>query len=220
MDRPILFSGPMVRALLDGRKTQTRRVLGPQSVQVDEFKVRFAAGDRLYVREAWRTFISLDKVPPRDVWSPGQERGAGVYYEAGGNLSITKGIADRQWLFGDDERPAGAGKFRQGMHMPRWASRLTLPVTDVRMQRLQEISEADARTEGVLWVPGHGEITPAELNADPGYSNFLNCRQGYEVLWDHLNADRGFGWATNPWVVVISFTVERGNIDVLYPEAI
>jgi hypothetical protein len=153
---------------------------------------RIEVGGRLYVREAWRLGYEFDSCAP-SVLAAGTMP---IAFEADAPHSMT-------WI----------GKFRQGMHMPRWASRLTLTVTEVRVQRLQDITETDARAEGVLWVPGHGEITPAELSADPGYSNFLNCREGYQVLWDHLNASRGFGWSTNPWVVAVSFSVARGNID-------
>lgn len=238
-DRPILFSAPMVRSLLAGTKTQTRRVLGrlrrfgvvtefgPTDTRGYDWHFRdpqmrwhdlrhpellkalpWQVGDRLYLREAWRTFISLDDTAPRDLWSPEQERGAGIYYEAGGNLSITKGIAGREWLLGDGEMPAGAGRFRQGMHMPRWASRLTLTVTEVRVQRVQEISGSDAEAEGIfLHVAEHsldkifrGERSETAINR-------------YSELWDSLNADRGFGWSTNPWVTATSFSVARSNID-------
>lgn len=136
-DRPILFSAPMVRALLEGRKTQTRRVLKPQptshvwrhgwergkgaswSDETTTGKLRIWAGDRLYVREAWRTAAHLDKFAPKilPVDSP-------VFFEADAGGEVV----------------GATGKFRQGMHMPRWASRITLIVTDVRVERLQDIS--------------------------------------------------------------------------------
>jgi hypothetical protein len=135
-DRPILFSGPMVRALLDGSKTQTRRAFkGVEEVRPGYFHVfggggdifcdgdaevkhwapsylRIAPGDRLYVREHWFTWGIFDDLAPSQL--TGKE---GVSYIADSN---------------EGPRP---GKFRQGMHMPRWASRLTLTVTDVRVER-------------------------------------------------------------------------------------
>lgn len=203
-DRPILFSAQMVRALLAGTKTQTRRILGGLGDQpIVEYDgmfmwkhgfrwgavtnpkfppgVRFTVGDRLYVREAWRTSSLLDADPPRSL------SGVRVWYEA-------------------DTGYKPQSRFRQGMHMPRWASRLTLEVTEVRIQRLQEISEADAQAEGV--VPRWRDGVPIQHDGTGGI-----CIEAYRALWDSLNADRGYGWDTNPWVVAVSFSVERRNID-------
>lgn len=200
MDRPILFSSPMVKALLAGTKTQTRRVSKKQDWP--EAVVRryprqhgagYEVGDRLWVRETgnWRG-------PMRNLLPGAPHEITFIFYAADSERG-------RSEFFDDINKPA--------IFMPRWASRITLTITDVRVQRLQEITEADAQAEGVLWVPGHGEITPSELNADPGYSNFLNCKEGYQVLWDHLNSRRGFGWDTNPWVVALTFTIAHRNID-------
>lgn len=199
-DRPILFSGPMVRALLAGRKTQTRRVLeqqgdgmhldrvGPTGWQFTgdgglprrPIRVRYSIGDRLWVREAWRSDLAYDDLSPSAMG--GEEP---IRYEADGS--------HQTWGY-----PAlsKTGRVRAGMHMPRWASRLTLTVTDVRVQRLQEIDQCDAEAEG---VDCSGPVA-------------VNC---YRVLWDSLNAGRGFGWDTNPWIVAVSFDVERANIDAL-----
>lgn len=230
-DRPILFSAPMVRALLNGRKTQTRRALNPQPAEGSRFagiepdgswmfskgcfygklKPRFAAGDRLYVREAIahmpRTAYALPKmVNPTD-------SDMAAYYRA------------------DFDR-SGKPAWKPGIHMPRWASRLTLTVTDVRVQRLQEISEADARAEGVPFTtigslrdydPGgafsafsDGDLVFAEDEferggMDGGFDR--SARKIFSHIWDRINASRRFDWDSNPWVVAISFTVERRNID-------
>lgn len=204
--RPISFTGPMVKALLDGRKTQTRRVLknvplrgaehdarwnphvlrpggacpnewtfwdGPShgpSLYHSE-RIRFEPGDLLYVRECWRCFHQLDGTKPRDM-----PQDSFVQYEASGPV-FDEGVS---------------GRFRADIHMPRWASRLTLKVTDVRVERVQEISEADAKAEGV---------------------SRSASRRNFEALWDSINAARGFGWEANPWVVAISFTVIRQNVD-------
>lgn len=214
MDRPILFSGPMVRALLDGRKTQTRRVAALKAgilvQEIDEWKIepngfrravfsrdqiaepRFAVGDRLYVREAWRTGAQDDRVAPRDL-SPEETY---VGYEAdcaSGQISAT-------------------GKFRQAMHMPRWASRLTLTVTDVRVQRLQEITNADAVAEGTPCYVCGGPLHGRSENDCHCFHKTATAND-YRYLWDSLNEARGYGWETNPWVVAGSFTVERRNID-------
>jgi hypothetical protein len=102
-------------------------------------------------------------------------------------------------------------RWRPSIHMPRRVSRLTLDVTAVKIERLQEITEDDARAEGVLYVPGHGDLSPAELSADPGYSNYLNCRLGFWALWDTLHGPGA--WAQNPEVVALTFAVHELNID-------
>ncbi|WP_296222694.1 hypothetical protein [uncultured Sphingomonas sp.] len=201
-DRHILFSGPMVRALLDGSKTQTRRVLKPQPPSEARYsgihyasdepaswffnspqgprkiRERYEPGDRLWVREAWKCEERFHAVAPRDL-----KPGVPVYYSADPDPR--------------DSNPGCAGRQRAGMHMPRWASRLTLIVTDVRVQRLQEISEVDAIREGVTLIE--------ESIEDP--------RMAFMWLWDSLNASRGFGWDANPWVCALTFTVQPQNID-------
>jgi hypothetical protein len=235
-DRPILFSAPMVRALLDDRKTQTRRVLTKlrRFGQILEFErsdtpgynwhfrdrqmrwhdlrhaellsyLPFAVGDRLYVREAWRSAAPLDDTSPGEMddllFPP-------LRYDADGRVENW-----REW------RGHDVGRFRQGMHMPRWASRLTLIVTDVRVQRLQEISEADAIAEGLEYdidgdVDGDGRHIVIESWRAADYLPWLRDPiEAYADLWDQLNGARGYGWDANPWVVAVTFTVERRNID-------
>lgn len=221
-DRPILFSGPMVRAILEGRKTQTRRVLKPQPDQFlrkltqiariatfrnpstgirQDVGIPIAPGDRLWVREAWRTSTAYDDLPPRDMG--GEEP---IQWEADHSIE-TWGWSNFDWC---------EGRFRQGMHMPRWASRLTLTVTDVRVQRLQDITDEDARAEGVTRCTWAEEIAnddrfewwvPDETNAHP------TAWGAFWELWDGINARRGFGWDANPWVVAYTFTVHHQNID-------
>ena len=207
-DRPILFSAPMIRALLDGRKTQTRRIIKPQPYPLEgrpgywnasgavggricvsdrallDIHRKPKPGDRLYVREHWRTSGSLDSIAPREL-----PRTAAVLFNA------------------DGDRPVWAGKHRQAMHMPRWASRLTLIVTDVRVERLTGISDDDAKAEGVLPAPNNpgwwlsqtdGELCPT-------------ARDAYADLWNAINGEGA--WQANPWVAAYTFTVERGNID-------
>lgn len=190
-ERPILFSAPMVRAILKGSKTQTRRIVKPPRNWSDQFPHRdpFAMppavwwwdgvhdrvgvrqecpygqpGDRLYVREAWRTTEALDLFPPRDL-SP----------------------AARIWFETDTPHQPGFGKFRQGMHMPKWASRMTLEVTNVRVERLNDINEDDAYAEG------------ARHSANGG----ANAREGFKNLWESINGPES--WSANPWVWVVSF---------------
>jgi hypothetical protein len=218
-DRPILFSGPMVQALLSGRKTQTRRTLNPQPEwpkgcepkQIKNisggfvdgngkgFPCRIQPGDRLWVREAWRVERCFDDRAPSKL--PKGELVA-RQYEADGTRIY--------WKY--DHLPAG--RLRASMHMPRWASRTTLEVTDVRVERVQDISEADAMAEGV-----NGGCTNCGNEAPCGCHNpSPDHRDSYVWLWDSLNASRGFGWDENPWVVAVTFTVHKCNIDAMLKE--
>lgn len=169
----MLFSAPMVNALLAGLKTQTRRLKGGPP----------ALGTRIWVRENFRLTSDQDPQPPR--WGLGACR-----YEA--------------------ERPAAAdptswGKLRPAIFMPRRLSRLTLTVTDVRTEPLQQISFADAEAEGLelkdrwRW--------PAPLDDE----SFANPRDAYRWLWTRINGEPS--WLADPTVIVISFEVGRRNID-------
>lgn len=216
-DRPIIFSGPMVRALLDGRKTQTRRLLSikghkgffqfqPSDTNGYDWtfrradhvwedyshemllsKLPIATGDRLYVREA--------------VTRQETDQGVGFQTYAADGAEVwplTKWYHQRKSI--------------PSIHMPRWASRLTLTVTDVRVQRLQDISEADAVAEGI-------EATTPTRIVQPYYKDyegtlargFVSARRSFQSLWNSLHGPDA--WAENPWVAAYTFTVQRGNID-------
>lgn len=192
-DRPILFSPPMVRALLDGRKTQTRRVLKDQPGDLDRpgmfddgewyvtssrgdhqtsLAVRFRVGDRLWVRETWADTLS----------DPNE-----AVYRA------------------DGERPHSLLLWQPSIHMPRWASRLTLTVTDVRVQRLQDISAKDSLAEGVECET----CRAMSRSACQGLGCFASLA-AFRAVWEQIN---GAGsWDANPWVIALTFTVEQKNI--------
>ena len=181
-ERPILFSGAMVRALLDGTKTQTRR-LCKLSVHAGMPEPEMASllaccpygqpGAQLWVREAWRSGRLTDRFPPREM-TPHP-----VWYEADGPAS-----------------QACNGKLRPGMFMPRWASRITLEVSGVRAERLQSISHEDAWDEGIR--PGADG-----LYSCPNASFAETPIDAYRQLWEHLNGAKS--WAENPWVWVLCF---------------
>lgn len=206
-DRPILFSAPMVQALLDGRKTQTRRtikprghfslfdgswtddyVLDPGNVDWRAQDVRFSIGDRLWVKE---TFFPRPGLP---------ERSARPRYRA------------------DEDRPEWRGLWKPSIFMPRWASRLTLTVTDVRVQRLQDCSEEDAIAEGGISEQHSNDPYPTETIWHHGqalleFPGFTTPIGSYRHLWNSIN---GAGsWEANPWVAAVSFDVHRSNIDRL-----
>lgn len=170
-ERPILFSGEMVRAILDGRKTQTRRLAKGVVEVIDGAPVggrgkgTLPLGDRLWVRE---TLAQDDG----GTWRYAADRAVINLPED----DDANGVAC-DWL----ERKRGT--VNVSIHMPRWASRLTLEITALRVERLQRITPDDVRAEGVAgWTQG----------------------TAFERLWDSINGDRA-PWASNPWVWAISF---------------
>ena len=192
-ERPILFSAPMVRAILDGRKTMTRRVMKPQpedypyhhglAVYRVAKKCPYGQpGDLLWVRETWAAPHAYDHLPPRMI-----PQHATIHYAA------------------TEER--GGLLWRPSIHMPRWASRITLEITGVRVERLQDITEEDAEAEGVRGMEREMAGGTDKLDPDSGLEHGMHCspKLTFSFLWDHLNYDRGFGWYANPWVWVVEF---------------
>ncbi len=177
-ERPILFKGEMIRAILEGRKTQTRRVVKPQpdsvrkSVFVEsgyetihgyEIKCPYGqVGDRLWVRE---TFNSD--------WCDH------VIYKADGGSAIDAGYKTEP-------------KWKPSIHMKRQYSRINLEITDIRIERLQDITEKDSQDEGVSL------LNLGDLGIETNKSAFRS-------LWDNINASMGYGWSKNPWVWVVEF---------------
>lgn len=179
-ERPILFSTPMVRAILEGKKTQTRRLIKPQpaagvrnSVFVPsgledghgrELQCSYGGpGDRLWVREA--IGIHIDPVK-----------------------TGLEGVCVYRADFPDGPNVTFEPRWTPSIHMPRWASRITLEITGVRVERLRQITESDAQAEGCT-----GE------HFDTALSDFI-------WLWDKINGKReGWAWANNPWVWVVEF---------------
>lgn len=190
MKRPILFNGPMVRAILDGRKTETRRVVEPQPDPVctdiaqwpsqrgsawwspgylnadaewdflPDIRCPYAPGDLLWVREAFNPhYFGMRSAAYRADWN-------------GTAADVT---TEPRWT--------------PSIHMPRWASRITLRVEEVRIERLQGIGEGGAQREGV----------DADLRRE-------SRRAAFARLWDAINAGRGYSWASDPWVWVVRFS--------------
>lgn len=204
-ERPILMSGEMVRAILGGRKTQTRRVVKPQppfcgdlagpsptvagawnfrstkypKAALSNFPMRCPygqPGDRLYVRETWATDRAFDHLAPKDIPESAQSASR-CCYRQGLNV-FTEG-----WH-----------RLRPSIHMPRWASRIDLEVTGVRVERVRDICELECYAEGVS----------QEVLCEPD-DHIERVREDFHALWDSLNAKRGYGWDSNPWVWVIEF---------------
>jgi len=215
-DHPILFSAPMVRALLDGRKTQTRRILKPQPIVncagllVLERKGDFLQGtpddvadaqrittdDSLWVREAWRC----------NGWATDM---ASIFYRASEGDGYT--AMCEQYPVAGKKPMRVTTTWRPGIHMPRWASRITLAVTEVRVERLQDISEADAVAEGCFKGKASGRVFANETAMHLGGDQWRNARDWYADVWDLINGEGA--WDKNPWVVAYSFTVLPKNID-------
>jgi hypothetical protein len=200
-ERPILFSGPMVRAILGGSKTQTRRPVMPQPSFNDVIRPEGEIwkgllanvhcrcpfgqpGDRLWVREtAWYD----DCFGGRAFFENGD-----VVQKGEGIISKAPHPCSREMF-----EACGLQKCRPSIHMPRWASRLTLEVTAVRVERISEISERDAQAEGVAFPAPYSGI---------GGKTHPTCIDAFRVLWDEINGRRtGYTWADNPWVWAIKF---------------
>lgn len=201
-ERPIIFSSPMVRSILDGRKTQTRRVVklrGGHEQELIGTRGKFDAafsedidsgvncpyglpGDRLWVREKWTGTFHLENFHIAYA-ADGSERFADA---PPGYVLPKSALKPDNWV--------------TPLFMPRWSSRITLEITDVRVQRIQEISEQDSLSEG------------AELDSDgfplghpPLDDGYDTATEWFSDLWDSINAKRGFGWESNPWVWAITF---------------
>lgn len=233
-ERPVIFTGESVRAILAGRKSQTRRVVkelggnrgGPVGPHVkfwrpgEEDPTRWCGCDGLgsvgWIRCPYG--VVGDRLWCREVWASAYSRGCwGTIFRADGSYVQGKRRHEKGPHFNADDRPAL--RWRTPLFMPRWASRLTLEVTEVRVQRLQETSLDDARAEGVPQM--HAEAVAAgmcqETHSLVGRDG-PTCRdrwdnstsvENYSRLWDTLNAKRGYPWASNPWVWAVSFIPAR-----------
>ena len=204
------MSGPMVRAILEGRKTQTRRVCkraynsvskeapfaicparksgwiawyGEQRLDIAEFTLSSyehgfpypygQSGDRLWVREPWRAHLCA-----------GREEE--IHYRADGESCPVDGKIIKPW--------------RPSIFMPRCASRITLEITNVRIERVQEISEEDSIAEGIHVSPGHLWRPLGSKDTMKPYTHW----QAFAAIWDSINVKK-MPWSDNPWVWVITF---------------
>ena len=196
--RPILFNAEAVQAILAGRKTQTRRPVKPQpqlgkpwrhgwTIDPQEMDVPIAfcpygiPGDRLWVRETWAALESQNSRKPRQTEGP-------FWYKA------DRGLAHMRQGLCRSLSSSDAGKWRPSIHMPRWASRLTLEVTAVRVERVQNITSDDAQAEGCK----------STYTGQSG-SWWYDYTVDFIRLWDSIYARRGYGWSANPWVWVVEF---------------
>lgn len=233
-ERPILMTTPMVRAILEGRKTQTRRAIKPQpgheqTVVADATQFSIVdttgdhacslhcpygrQGDRLWVRESWCHKIDDGRfVYNKD----GNLDPSCCWYRADG-VEVVKVDGDGFTEYCKD----GSVKspWVPSIHMPRWASRIQLEITEVRVERLQGISEEDAESEGCDgWCQfgvcnGRGFISQNHTAVEPELCRCANFGlvERYKALWESIN---GVGsWDANPWVWVVCFKVLKGLKD-------
>jgi len=216
-EKPIIFNSEMIRAILDGRKTQTRRVIKLKDGFCDPYwsedNQEFLCysedddgdkwgghklncpygkpGDELWVRETWKP---IRQDPDDGEWT--------VEYKTGNKVNVGRmwpveghyKEIDLSERLAEEYEDKGYMPWKPSIHMPRGASRIQLLVTDVRVERVQDISNKDAQAEGVDDSLGKTIMTSKEL---------------FHELWDSINADRGYSWESNPWVWVIEFEVKE-----------
>ena len=209
-EHPILSKGDMVKASLEGWKTQTRRVIKiPECARIkpaERYIIRSrneggvpicydqsgcadwkflrcpygVPGDILWVRETWRTAKGFDKYPPRMT-------GPASPFQYKSDMASIRGS--------DITKYSPWGKWRASIHMPRWASRIDLEIIDIRVEQVQDITREDQKAEGLIiaseWsINGHK-------------------RTEFGLLWDSINEKRGYGWDKNPWVWVVEFKLKK-----------
>ena len=189
-DRPMLFKGDMVCAILDGKKTMTRQLYKPPNGGV-QWNLRDIpgmrqilrncpygqVGDRIWVRESWQAWAECDKIKADQLPVDARLR---LNYPADGNT----------W----------PNRIRPSIHMPRWASRLTLEITDIKIERLQDISDNECKLEGVSITNYDGVIPVCHVD---GHFHHTLLQGSFALLWESINGQDS--WAANPWVWVICF---------------
>lgn len=229
-DHPMLFSTPMILALLREAKepgtgkTQTRRIIKPQPhgrismvTSFNHGRMEIAFGPDMRAKDGspkwWRPLAQHgDRVWCRETW--GGYHGAPTAEEFAGGVPVF-------YRADPEDAAAGIDRWRPSIHMPRWASRLTLYVSEVRVQRLQDISEADCIAEGppmLREMRGLGPPLDGIMVIDPAQPHVsMAPRTWYRELWGRLNGPGS--WDANPWVAAYSFRPVLGNIDTLPLEA-
>jgi len=198
-ERPIIFSAEMVRAILEGRKTQTRRPIKPQPPEgykdpfykrdeqrwffrgitpvvvwpIKGLKAPGRPGDRLWIKETWRNNGRCEN---------------GIQYKADMPEEIVSGF---MW--------------KSPIYMPRWASRITLEIMDIRVERIQDITEKDFFAEGSYFYEKEPGFSAWHIGSFSSLVNENTWKNAFAQLWDSFGIKKGFGWDMNPWVWVIKF---------------
>ena len=218
-EHPILFSSEMVRAILDGRKTQTRRIIKMPEGIAEKYEYRgddggnellpkesghywingyamwrpnlkYQVGDRLWVRETFR-YVRVG------LGCGGSA--VGVEYKTG-DIKFNKRANKYTKQARNKEKRGHHAKWRPSIHMPRWAARIFLEITNIRVERVQDISLKEVISEGIK------DTNKCVYNDDNVFKcNHHDTLDKFKNLWDSLNAKRGYGWDKNPWCWVIEF---------------
>lgn len=194
-ERPIIFSGFSVMSILAETKTQTRRVVKHQTVTPDSNLLcpHGKPGDRLWVRESF-----CHEADERTGLRPTEQTTSSILYRADpGSADVVKCDGDGFTEYRKDGTVARPWK--SSLYMPRWASRITLEVTGVRLERLQDITEDDAKAEGATLDP-----VKVKLNGELADFYPMNHRIAFSVHWDSINGEK-HPWTSNPWVWVVEF---------------
>jgi hypothetical protein len=221
-ERPILFSAPMVRAILEGRKTVTRRPVKGAGLQwLEEFTPEYVANpenglcpygnpnDRLWLRETWGVISHdfdeqgnmIDWTPDRPA-TPIREMPFGRGYYSG--HAIYRADGEAAWAGDDDGGGDDRSAWKPSIHMPRIASRILLEVTAVRVERLQDISDRQIESEGVdLDALADGQDRYDMCHAGSGAGGRPTLRTAWRDLWQSINGPAS--WDANPWVWVVEF---------------
>lgn len=246
-EHPILFTGEMVRAILEGRKTQTRRIVKPQPIDIDlveilcggkvhyrrpindpmieealktpEYNVRSVVsgliekcpyghvGDRLWVRET----CAYEIWTPEFGDMPAQKDNRPIFHQEPENwddeefwlIPHYRATDPAPDLFYEDQKEDGPTcRWRPSIHMHRWASRILLEITNIRIERVQDISEEDAVAEGIYYKD---EFYSVGVPQNRFYSR--SAKGVYPILWDKISAKSGHPWENNDWVWVFEFKV-------------
>lgn len=195
-ERPIIFSTEMVKAILEGRKTQTRRVVKPQ---LEDYRDGYPDGrdcpptSVVKQRGHW-----IDEGDFLHDYCPYGKVGDLLWVRETHNIG---GIPPNEWAIYKADEYSEPVVWRPSIHMPKWATRIWLEITGVRVERLQDISHQEVIAEGVTPLP-FGDTRRYMSGVPVGIQNF-------RFLWDSLNAKRGYGWNVNPWVWVIEFSCQK-----------
>ncbi|HCU1204113.1 TPA: hypothetical protein OUG09_000100 [Klebsiella pneumoniae] len=238
-ERGMIFNGEMVRAILDGRKTQTRRIIAPQPADDIErgifpnpevigwkssrrhkhgsttahFCHYGIPGDRIWVRETWGVVshafsddgLMIDWVPDRPATAIHEMPFGNGYYSGYAIYA-----ADGDFTWGDDDGyEDGRSCWKPSIHMPRAASRILLEITDVRVERLNSISEEDAEAEGIDMEALYDSQDCYDCIADHNMTGRPTVTGAFKYLWESIYGEEG--WKSNPWVWVIEFKRVEGG---------
>jgi hypothetical protein len=201
-ERPILFSGPMVNAILEGQKTQTRRVVKLLCGCPDLYCYKPEDTYPYYYRRkdaVWDSFKNIDALAAK--YCPYGETGDILWVRETWGVNIAGQLIFRAECHPNLKLERG---WKPSIHMPRVAARILLKITGIYVERLHELSEEDAISEGIYKISsGCFSGAPDKVKGAPRH--MPSAVQGFQDLWDSINLKRGCGWETNPYVWVVNF---------------